>query len=149
VNWVDPLGLEVSIRSRTVRNSAGWGAHTWTQVDDSKGKTTYSGTDEDGKLGVKENLDRDFTPSEDNPETSKTVVPPPPGMNQEQWDKSVRESAEREKKKDKKRKYKRFGGDGGKTSGNCHSVTSNIIEGAGGKVPKDYNPPGFAPGLRQ
>ena len=70
-------------------------------------------------------------------------------MNQEQWDKSVRESAEREKKKDKKRKCKRFGGDGGKTSGNCHSVTSNISEGAGGKVPKNYNPPGAAPGLRQ
>jgi len=52
VNWVDPLGLKVSIRSRNVRNSSGRGAHTWTQVDDSKGKTTYSGTNEDGKLGV-------------------------------------------------------------------------------------------------
>jgi len=70
-------------------------------------------------------------------------------MNQEQWDKSVRESAEREKKKDKKGKYKELGGDGGITSGNCHSVTSNIIEGAGGKVPKNYDPPGAAQGLRQ
>ena len=40
------------------------------------------------------------------------------------------------------------GGDGGKKSGNCHVATSDIIEGAGGKIPDGTNPPGLNPGLR-
>lgn len=40
------------------------------------------------------------------------------------------------------------GGDGGRDSGNCNVVTSNIIERAGGFIPKGFNPTGANPGLR-
>lgn len=75
-------------------------------------------------------------------------IPPPPGMTQDKWDEAVKTSFNKALKKDGKRKYKAFGGDGGKTSGNCNSTTSDIIEDAGGVIPKNYNPGGLQPGLR-
>jgi hypothetical protein len=35
----------------------------------------------------------------------------------------------------------------GKTSGNCHVVAKEIVEGAGGSIPAGYEPPAAHPGL--
>lgn len=150
---VDPEGLKVEVVSRAVPWSGGSGAHTWVEVTDSEGKrTTGSGTrektKEGAKLGVKINNPPDLNPSKDNPVRSRHEVPPPKGMSQDEWDKSAVESIKRESQKSEHREYKLFGGDGGKKSGNCHVVTSDIIEGAGGKIPSNVEPPGLDPGLR-
>jgi hypothetical protein len=143
VNWFDPDGLKVEVCSRRIVGP--FGSHTWTEITDSKGKkTTYSGTKEGDKLGVKKNDPSDTNP---NRPSGGIEVPPPDGMTQDQWDKAVTDSGERELQKHNQRDYDLLGGDGGKKSGNCHSTTSDIVEGAGGKIPK-YNPPGGNPGLR-
>ena len=69
-------------------------------------------------------------------------------MPQDDWDKAVQDAMDKAFKKDGKRKYKAFGGDGGKKSGNCNSTTSDIIEDAGGKIPSNFDPNGYNPGLR-
>ena len=151
VNYWDPLGLRVLFRTRDLNFPLGGvGAHSWTEIINSSGRTTYTGTEEkDKRLGVKRNHPPDYNPSESNPITASWVVPPPPGMTQAEWDEAVKESAERERKLDEKRGYGLFGGDGGNESGNCHSVTRRIIEGAGGNLPEGYNPPGLNPSLRK
>ena len=151
MNTIDPWGLDVYVVTRDVKNTGGFGTHSWTEVVDSQGKkTTCSGTDEKGnKLGVKLNSPPDFSPTKSNPETARTKVPPPAGMTQTQWDQAVLASMARKQLKDEARQYKLLGGDSGKTSGNCHVITSDVIEGAGGTVPKTFNPPGFTPKLRQ
>lgn len=68
-------------------------------------------------------------------------------MTQAQWDAAVRSSGEAALKKHMQRNYAILGGDGGKTSGNCHVVTKEIIEGAGGGIPAGYEPPAAHPGL--
>ena len=144
LNWVDTYGLKVEVCSRTIL-PFDLGSHTWVKVTDSNGEsTTYSGTKEGDNLGVKKNDPSDTKP--DKP-SGGVEVPPPDGLTQDQWDKAVKDSGEKELNKHNQRDYDPGGGDGGKKSGNCHSTTSDIIEGAGGKIPK-YNPPGLNPGLR-
>jgi RHS repeat-associated protein len=149
VTLIDAWGLDVFICSRDVKGTGGAGAHTWVEVIDSNGKkTTFSGIDDSGKLGVRKNYPADCKPTKKNPETSRCKIPPPPGMNQGQWDDAIKKSGENEMKKDRQRKYKLFGGDGGKQSGNCHCVSRQIIQGAGGQIPPNYDPPGANPGIR-
>ncbi len=149
INWIDALGLDVTVHSRDVSGTGGTGAHSWTEVSDTSGRNSYSGIkDANGNLGVKKDYPSDFDAAKKGTETSKKLVPPPPGMTQAEWDKKVRDSAEKQLKKDGKRTYKLGGGDGGKKSGNCHTTTSDILEGAGGSVPKDWDPPGLDWGLR-
>ena len=149
VNWWDPYGLKVEVKSRDVLG--GLGAHTWVEVTDSKGdRCTFSGTDENGKLGVKKNIPKDFSPTPKNPVTSSQEIKPPAGMTQDQWDEAVKKSGEKQCASiDEKRDYKLLGGDRGVDSGNCHCVTRQIIQGAGGKVPQSYDPPGANPGLHK
>ena len=149
VNYWDPYGLKVEVKSRDVLG--GLGAHTWVEVTDSKGdRCTFSGTDENGKLGVKKNIPKDFSPTPKNPVTSSQEIKPPAGMTQDQWDEAVKKSGEKQCASiDEKRDYKLLGGDRGVDSGNCHCVTRQIIQGAGGKVPQSYDPPGANPGLHK
>ncbi|MBI1883895.1 MAG: RHS repeat-associated core domain-containing protein, partial [Chlamydiae bacterium] len=147
INWIDPWGLKTYVKSRDVKGLGGAAAHTWVEVHDCEGRSTYSGTDDNGKLGVQKNYPPDYSPTKSNPPTSSREVRPPPGMSQEDWDRAVRESGERERKKCDLRDYKRMGGDRGTKSGNCHVVTTQTITGAGGTIPSDYDPPGLNPGL--
>jgi len=147
INWIDLTGRKVIIKSRKVHGTLGIGAHTFVAVSNKDGYTTYSGTNEHGKLGVKENYPGDYNPTSDYPITMSIDVPPPEGMTESQYDACVKESAKRIMQEDEKREYDWTGGDGGKLSGNCHTVTKEIIEGAGGRIPEDYDPPGANPGL--
>ena len=144
---IDFLGLEVHIRARSLNMKGGRaGVHTFVEVVDKNGtRTTYSGMSDNGKLGVKKNDPGDGVGDVDK---KSVKVAPPPGMTDDQWDDAVKKAGEAALKKDGLRKYKPFGGDGGKTSGNCNSTTSDILEEAGGKVPEGYNPGGWQPGLR-
>ena len=150
--YSDPLGLEVSACARNIAGIKP-GVHTWTEVDDSEGRTTYSGTDvkpKDGNLDIVKDSPLDINPTKDNPITSKTIIPPPKGMTQEQWDKACRKSAEDLKKKNdkEKRRFGPFRAKKGTNIGNCNSVTVEIIEGAGGKIPEGYDPGwGWTPGF--
>ena len=148
----DPFGLEVLIVNRFVYG--GFIAHTFIRVTGSNGNvTTFSGTDNKGRLAVLKNDDKDYFHNYQRPPAKPsdwTVIPPPNGMTQDEWDKKVLESGDRavEDAKPRHRTYAKSGGDDGKTSGNCHTISSEIIEKAGGVIPKDYDPPGANPGLR-
>jgi uncharacterized protein RhaS with RHS repeats len=146
VNFVDPDGLLVTIATRSIIGGAG--NHSFIDVTDSSGVTLYSGTNEPGNqndLGVRKN----YLPDVNAKVNSRVIVPPPPHMTQAQWDAAVRSSGEAALKKHMTRAYDAFGGDRGKTSGNCHVVTKEIIGGAGGSIPAGYNPPGANPGLHR
>ncbi len=70
-------------------------------------------------------------------------------MTQDEWDEAVKKFGQEEcDTMDEKRDYKLFGGDGGVESGNCHTVTRQLIQGAGGQIPDSYDPPKSNPGLR-
>ena len=67
------------------------------------------------------------------------MASPPAQLTQNQWDEVVSNSGTID--------YEKLGGDGGKTTGNCNTTSSDIIENAGGKIPF-FDPPGLNPGLR-
>ena len=101
--------------------------------------------DEIGQLGIRENYGRDFN---DPAVTGEVIVSPPSWMTQGEWDQAVLRAGERALKQDAKRKYKPFPSSKKQsTEDNCHTVTSDIIESAGGSIPQ-FNPPGLNPGLR-
>ena len=145
INWVDSLGLEVFVGARGLNSRGGNAAvHTFVQVRSGNTNANYGGYKNGDKLAVRKNDPSDAG----TPNKGFTKIPPPPGMSQADWDKAVTDSGKRELNKSNKREYKALGGDGGKKSGNCNSTTSDIIEGAGGSLPKGYDPPGYNPGLR-
>jgi RHS repeat-associated protein len=148
VDLLDPDGLTVYVRSRHLAMPGGGvGAHTWVEVQPSNGtRTTYSGIrDDTGQLGVRENYSPDFS---DPVVTGEVIVPPPSWMTQGEWDQAVLRAGERALKQDASRKYKPFpSSKKHSTEGNCHTVTSDIVESAGGSIP-NFDPPGLNPGLR-
>jgi hypothetical protein len=155
---VDPSGLVVVIRSRPVQNTLGGGAHTWVEVRTLLVVPTKFGTGltltvhtsfsglqaEDGTLAIVQDYGPDIHATTI---TSTTVVPTPDGMSQTEWDLAVIDSGHRALSRSGTRDYALMGGDGGNRSGNCHVVTDEILEGAGGDVPSHCNPPGLNPGL--
>ena len=143
VNWRDPDGLRVEIHSRWVKGLEGFASHTYITVTDSKGQVnTWGSYNDNGCNTAKHNDHSDVGTLR----TSSITVNPPPGMTQDEWDEAVNlEGLIRVH--NQKQKYRLRGGDGGKKSGNCHTTTRGILEGAGGGVPKGYNPPGRNPGL--
>jgi len=146
IGFLDYLGLEVRVHARTAGGTYGAGVHTWVEVTDKDGnKTTYSGTaPAGGKLGVEKDYNGDSGKAGNK---GNVVVPPPKGMTQDEWDEAVKKAGEDAVKTDKTKDYDKYGGDGGIKSGNCNSTTSDIIEGAGGKIPY-FDPTGYNPGLR-
>ena len=146
INYWDPLGLEVCVGARGL-NSPPWGlgVHTFVEVRPGSGKTTYGGYKDGDNLAVRKN---DPSDAGGNPNKGYTTIAPPSGMTQSQWDQAVIDSGERELQKSGERGYKLFGGDGGGKTGNCNSTTSDILEGAGGSLPPEFDPSGRNPGLR-
>jgi len=148
INNTDPMGLEVEIETRSLGLLGPYGFvvignHSWVKVvTEDQTKTTFSGTNK-GTLGVEKNYKSDYNAIV----SSRQVIPPPEGLTKKQWDQKVLREGEKQMEKNGKREYRPFGGDDGKTSGNCHTVTREIIEGAGGTIPKQYDPPGANPGL--
>jgi RHS repeat-associated protein len=148
VNKTDPFGLEVDVETRSLGVWTPHGYvlianHSWVKVVTEDGiKTTFSGTNK-GTLGVEKNYKPDYNAFT----SSKQPIPPPQGMTQKEWDQKVLKEGEKQLGKDGKRDYKPLGGDGGDKSGNCHTVAREIIDGAGGSIPKTYDPPGANPGL--
>lgn len=152
-SYIDSMGKDVYVCTRYLdfrSRAAELGAHSFTQViDKNENETTYTGMKDSptGRLDIIKNFGADHSATRHFGLTSRKRIPPPQGMSQNDWDNAVKESAERERKKRLRREYKLLGGDSGETSGNCHTVTREIIEGAGGEVPPDYDPPGFNPDL--
>jgi RHS repeat-associated protein len=146
VNFVDPWGLLVQVHSRNVGGTLGAGAHTNITVTDSFGVTrTYGSYGVDGQNKVIINNETDQGPNS-LPRTSSETIPPPPGMSQDQWDRAVNQAGQG-RNLTQRQVYDLWGGDGGNTSGNCHTTTRGIINDAGGSIPPNYNPPGLNPGL--
>lgn len=145
VNFVDPWGLLVEVHSRPVQNSGGAAAHTYITVTGPSGLIyTFVSYNINGN-----NVAMEDNPSDVNtPRTSSIVIPPPPGMTQDEWDCAVRRTA-RARVRNQRQEYKLLGGDGGMNSGNCHTTTSGIITRAGGAIPENYDPPGANPGLHR
>lgn len=158
INQTDPLGLVVRIRN--VDLVGGAATHSFVQVTHDNGSqnvvTTYSGYADSiweafspfgtNPLIVEKNRGSDWLASF-NGSTSSIVVPPPSGMTQGEWDNHVIASGDAQVKLSGEREYSIGGGDGGSKSGNCHAISSGIIEGAGGTIP-NYDPNGYNPGLR-
>jgi RHS repeat-associated protein len=142
-NFIDPFGLIVSIHTRSVNKTGGMGAHSYITVTDGSGQFLTSGSYNIGGRNVAMiNHPSDLG----TPRTSSIVVPPPSGMTQREWDEAVRKAA-RNREVNQNQAYELFGGDGGTTSGNCHTTTRGTINDAGGQVPPGYNPRGLNPGL--
>jgi RHS repeat-associated protein len=146
VNLVDPLGLLVQLHSRSVKGTAGAGAHSYVTVVTQGRTTTYGSYKNDaGKNEARRNDPSDHGQNH-LPRTSSITIPPPTGMTQDKWDNAVKGAGEN-RVNTQVQEYKLFGGDGGKESGNCHTTSRNIIEDAGGQIPQNYDPPGLNPGL--
>ena len=144
INCIDPDGLSVEVHSRWVSGFNGVAAHTYVTVTGPSGRVyTFGSYRQNGR-----NVAREDDPSDvGTPRTSTVVVPPPRGMTQNQWDNMVRQAG-RSRVRNQNQRYRVFGGDGGQTSGNCHTTTRGIIEDAGGTIPVGYDPPGGNLGLR-
>lgn len=69
-------------------------------------------------------------------------------MTQEEWDQAVQDSIAEQCQRSGEDEYKLGGTDQSCGDGNCHNVTSDIIEQAGGQIPHGYDPPRANPGLR-
>lgn len=146
VNLFDPFGLTVTINSRAVHWTAGRGAHTSVNVTKSDGtSSTYSSYEADGKNEIRKNDPNDHGPGKD-PVTSSVVVPPPPGMTQDEWDNAVEKAFEDKLSNPDLEDYEIFP-DPGEDEGNCHTTTRRGLTEAGGGVPPGYNPPGLNPDL--
>ena len=146
INYIDPWGLQVQVHSRDVGGTLGSGAHTFVTVKDKYGITrTYGSYEVGGKNKVIVNNESDQGPNSLS-RTSSITIAPPPGMSQEQWDNAVNQSGQ-SRNLTQNQDYELWGGDGGDSSGNCHTTTRGIINDAGGQIPSNYDPPGLNPGL--
>jgi len=145
--YIDPDGNKVFIYTVLIPETANKGAHSWVVVVNKDGKVTFSGTNEPGlKLGVIKNRESDYNRING---VTPVEIAAPKGMTEEQWDDAVIKSGDWQTQKSLKRNYDLLGGDRGYTSGNCHVVTTQIIEGAGGEIPADIEKrvPGLIPGM--
>ncbi|GHB58824.1 hypothetical protein GCM10008107_04860 [Psychrosphaera saromensis] len=144
--YVDPDGREVKVVARPLRTAAlgGLGAHTYTVVTQSDGtKTTFSSHKVDGKNVVSKNHSSDTSP---HSFAGTAVVSPPEGMTQEQFDNSVLAQGEKMIDSDSL-DYSAFPSSDTSSEGNCHTTTRNLVNGAGGKIPENYDPKGMNPDL--
>lgn len=143
--FTDPLGLEVVLTGRPVSGTAGLGAHSRTTVTKSDGSSvTYSSHNVNGKNVVRKNHHTDHGPTRIPTSGLPVIVPPPPGMTQDEWDDAVIAAAEAlrlDTDPDDYNALNLFGGT------NCHVTTNRVLFGAGGRVPSGFNPPGYNPGL--
>ena len=141
----DPLGLEVKVNARDVIGTAGFGAHTATTVTTREGKTvTFASYNIGGKNQVIRNATTDHGPKR-LPITDSVVIPPPEGMTQDQWDRSVIQAGERLLLLPPQ-DYAIFPNRNG-SNGNCHVTTNRLLNSAGGALAHGFNPPGLNPGL--
>jgi len=143
IKHIDPYGLEVVVNSRPVQGTAGAGAHTFTTVNQANGtSTTISSHNNDGRNVVSINHPSDTGANVNI--TDSIVIPIPAGMTEAQLDQSVLDQAQR-MINGVSDVYRLFPNDPGE--GNCHVTTTNLINGAGGGIPQNYNPQGLNPGL--
>ncbi|MFT7218879.1 MAG: RHS repeat-associated protein [Candidatus Azotimanducaceae bacterium] len=107
---------------------------------------TYASFNEDGKNIVRLIPVSDHGPSK-LPTTDAMVIPPPAGISQADWDLLVLMSAGHTLSNPVKA-YEAFP-DPYQSGGNCLTTSRRIIEGAGGAIPKGFNPFGLKPDLRK
>jgi RHS repeat-associated protein len=143
VNYVDPDGLRVEIHSRWVKGLEGLASHTYITITKPNGPVHTWGSYSDNGCNVVRYND----PSDVGTLRTSTITePPPPGMTQSEWDEAVNlEGIIR--KYNVRQKYWPLGGGRDGKYGNCNNTTRGILEGAGGGVPKGYDPPGLNPGF--
>lgn len=122
----------------------GRGTHVWLEIHSAEGKkVTFSGAKLNGKLGIVENLKKDY----DKPATrGSVVIRPPKGIAESDWAKHIIDVARNLKLE--QHKVLRYDGlfpflTG---RGNCCTVVMDIIHRAGGCLPV-FRPKGIAPGL--
>ncbi|HEB91122.1 MAG TPA: hypothetical protein ENI85_16220 [Deltaproteobacteria bacterium] len=145
-NFIDPFGLDVTINTRAVRGTFGGGAHSSVNITTGNGTDVTYGSyqNESGENEVRINDPSDHGPGRD-PVTASTLVPPPPGMSQAEWDAAVIAAGEN-RFNSPSQSYEIFP-DPGQDEGNCHTTTRGILTDAGGGVPPGFDPPGLNPDL--
>jgi hypothetical protein len=122
----------------------GLGAHTYTSITKSDGFiATYSSHKDKGKNVVSRNHDSDTSPHLDY---GSVVIPPPLGMTQSQWDNAVIAQGE-SMIESEPLDYELSPDSDQPNKGNCHTTTRNLINGAGGEIPKGYDPKALNPDL--
>lgn len=142
VNYWDINGLEVILNSRPVKRSAGTGSHTFTTVKrEGKKAITISSHNINGQNLVLMNHPSDIGPNVNI--TDSVVIPVPEGMTEAEFDQAVLDQANKMMRSPIE-EYKVFPESG---EGNCHTTSTKLIEGAGGTIPKSFDPEGLNPGL--
>ena len=131
--------------SRAIGSTLGLGTHVWLEIELlGKERITYSGSKMGKVLGIIKNYKRDY----DKPAHRGFVeIDAPHGFSQHEWDQAVLASAEHLIKT----KHQQLVFDGNfpyrSGRGNCCTIATEIIETAGGCIPKKRLR-GFTPGLK-
>jgi len=127
----------------------GRGTHVWLEVTNKAGqRITFSGAKNGIRLDVIKNYKRDYDRAHDR---GFIEISPLAGMNEDEWDEAVLEAAI-EVQKEMHGKYAFSGirpwgkNSSGISRSNCCCVAVNIIERAGGEIPKGKIK-GVVPGL--
>jgi RHS repeat-associated protein len=145
INKIDPTGMVTEVHSRHVKGSLGMGAHTFTTVSQIDGtKTTISSHNVDEKNVISLNHESD---TGDVEITDSVQIPVPEGMSAAEFDQSVLDQAE-SMMKEKPQSYEIFP-EASEGEGNCHTTTTELINGAGGKIPEKFDPDGLNPDLNE
>jgi RHS repeat-associated protein len=149
--YVDPEGRVVVVASRPLNvPGGGLGSHTFTIVSTGKGSpTVFSSHNEGGKNAFSKNHPSDVSAMNTGKVTDSMVIQPPKGMTSEQFDQAVLYQGEYMTTLEPLDYSAIPSLDGAVTpnEGNCHTGTTNLITGAGGTIPKSFDPQGANPDL--
>ncbi|WP_369742658.1 RHS repeat domain-containing protein [Pseudidiomarina sp. PP-1MA] len=150
--YVDPDGRVVVVASRPLKleGVGGFGSHTMTIVSTGKSEPViFSSLNINGKNVFAENHPVDVGALANGKINDFVVIEPPKGMTSEQFDEAVL-SQGRYMSTRESLDYSALSKLDGRvlpSEGNCHTSTTNLINGAGGNIPKDFNAPGGNPDL--
>jgi RHS repeat-associated protein len=154
VNKLDVSGHVVVVNARELNFGGSLGkigAHTYTEVRRDNGEVfQVMGSGHPGsKLEVKVGANIDHQNGFDN--VASIEIKSPNGISQDDWDKKVIEAGNNVKNDwDGKLDYSILGGNR-ETGANCHGVTREVLDRAGGQAKQldNFNPLGLNPGLNR
>ncbi|MDP5032367.1 RHS repeat-associated core domain-containing protein [Paraglaciecola sp.] len=151
--YTDPDGRVVVVASRNLDIDYGIGkagSHSMVIVSTGKGDPVIlSSLEVNGKNVFGKNHAADVQALANGDITDSIVIQPPEGMTSDQFDRAVLSQGEFMATLEPLDYSAIPALDGGATpnEGNCHTSTRNLINGAGGAIPKEFNPSGFNPDL--
>jgi hypothetical protein len=149
--YVDPDGRVVVVASRPLdMPGGGLGSHTFTIVSTGNGSPTiFSSHNVGGKNVFYKNHPSDVSAMNAGEITDSVVIQPPEGMTSERFDGAVLSTGEFMTTRESLDYSAIPALDGAATpnEGNCHTCTTNLITGAGGTIPENFDPQGANPDL--